>query len=343
MSRFLVDSLTDKRALLNCKVFGALSDVVAPVKKYLDANAAKQITVFADCVFALTGGGVFRTQNTVLTEANLDSGTFTVGSDYYVYLCDPGSDADEIYIISKNSTYPSGYNADTSRKIGGFHFGKCRKSLSVSDVYDGIVPASVWTLLWRPACSPEAMVYIGGGTWLDIYINSDDANGGLLSKYNATPITGTEGLNWYIAQERLRRVGKRMPSYGEWCKGAEGSPQGLDASNANGWTATSNTARQLTGYVANATSLLGLRDCAGNVWEWLDELCLEPTASSWNWYDVVPGYGQIYMPSDTALLALIAGGSWDDGAHCGARAVTCSSCPWYVGTGVGVRGACDAV
>ena len=80
MSRFLVDSLTDKRALLNCKVFGALSDVVAPVKKYLDANAAKQITVFADCVFALTGGGVFRTQNTVLTEANLDSGTFTVGS-----------------------------------------------------------------------------------------------------------------------------------------------------------------------------------------------------------------------------------------------------------------------
>ncbi len=71
-----MDSLTDKRALLNCKVFGALSDVVAPVKKYLDANAAKQITVFADCVFALTGGGVFRTQNAVLTEANLDSGTF---------------------------------------------------------------------------------------------------------------------------------------------------------------------------------------------------------------------------------------------------------------------------
>ena len=122
-----------------------------------------------------------------------------------------------------------------------------------------------------------------------------------------------------------------------------GSPQGLDASNANGWTATSNTARQLTGYVANATSLLGLRDCAGNVWEWLDELCLDPNASSWNWYDVVPGYGQIYMPSDTALRALVAGGSWSDGARCGARAVYCSFCPWYVGTDVGVRGACDAV
>ena len=253
------------------------------------------------------------------------------------------------YTLNPLSYYVSAFSRDssgkylTSRKIGGFHFGKCRKSLSVSDVYDGIVPASVWTLLWRPACSPEAMVYIGGGTWLDIYINSDDANSGLLSKYNATPITGTEGLNWYIAQERLRRVGKRMPSYGEWCKGAEGSPQGLDASNANGWTATSNTARQLTGYVANATSLLGLRDCAGNVWEWLDELCLDPTASSWNWYDVVPGYGQIYMPSNTALRALVAGGSWLHGAHCGARAVDCSDYPWNVDTGVGVRGACDAV
>nr|DAT40585.1 MAG TPA: major tropism determinant [Caudoviricetes sp.] len=343
MSRFLVDSLTDKRALLNCKVFGALSDVVAPVKKYLDASSAKQITVFADCVFALTSGGVFRTQNTVLTEANLDSDTFSVGTDYYVYLCDTGSDADEKYIISKNSTYPSGYNADTSRKIGGFHFGKCRKSLTANDVYDGIVPASVWTLLWRPACSPEGMVYIGGGTWLDIYINSDDGNGGLLSKYHATPITGTEGLNWYIAQERLRRVGKRMPSYGEWCKGAEGSPQGLDASNAHGWTATSNEARQLTGYVANATSLLGLRDCAGNVWEWLDELCLDPMASNWNLYDVMPGYGQIYMPSSTALHALIAGGNWRHGVHCGARAVFCNDYPWNADPDVGVRGACDAV
>ena len=64
-----MDSLTDKRALLNCKVFGALSDVVAPVKKYLDANAAKQITVFADCVFALTGGLQAGRQSSVHTDA----------------------------------------------------------------------------------------------------------------------------------------------------------------------------------------------------------------------------------------------------------------------------------
>ncbi len=344
MSRFIVDSLTDTRALLNTKVFGALSDVVAPEKRYLTASADAQITVSAGCVFALTGGGVFRTENTIMTAANLDGdGEFVVGTDYYVYLCDPGSDADEQYIISANSTYPSGYSAITSRKIGGFHFGKCRRTLTANDVYDGIVAASVWTLLWRPSCAPEGMAYIGGGTWIDIYISSADGNGGLVSRHHATPYTGTEGLNWYIAQEMLRRSGKRMPSYADWCKGAEGSPQGLDGSNANAWSATSNTARQLTGFVDNATSLLGLRDCAGNVYEWLDELCIDPNATTYAWHDVMPGYGQLYMPSATALHALIAGGNWTYGVHCGARTVLCSYYPWIVNTAVGVRGACDSV
>ena len=54
-----------------------------------------------------------------------------MGTDYYIYCCDPtnGSDTvdrDEVFVISKNSTYPSGYTADNSRKIGGFHYGKCR-------------------------------------------------------------------------------------------------------------------------------------------------------------------------------------------------------------------------
>ena len=31
------------------------------------------------------------------------------------------------------------------------------------------VPRSVWTLGHRPKCSPEGMVYLGGGTWVDIY------------------------------------------------------------------------------------------------------------------------------------------------------------------------------
>ena len=43
------------------------------------------------------------------------------------------------------------------------------------------------------------------------------------------------------------------------------------------------------------------------------------------------------------LAALIAGGDWNDGARCGARAVSCDSCPWDVPAYAGAHGACDLV
>ena len=43
------------------------------------------------------------------------------------------------------------------------------------------------------------------------------------------------------------------------------------------------------------------------------------------------------------LAALIAGGNWNNGAHCGARAVNCNNYPWNVNTNIGGRGACDLV
>ena len=80
------------------------------------------------CIFSIFGGGVFKTENTALSAADLDSGAaFTVGKDYYIFLCDAGEGNDEVYKISLNSTYPAGYGAANSRKIGGFHYGKCRK------------------------------------------------------------------------------------------------------------------------------------------------------------------------------------------------------------------------
>ena len=106
---------------------------------------------------------------------------------------------------------------------------------------------------------------------------------------------------------------------------------------------TGNTGRQKTGYVANAISALNIRDLVGNVWKWLDEFCLDPTASTWNWYDVLgAGYGDAYIPSNTALHALFGGGAWDFGVHDGSRAVGASFCPWYVNGNIGVWCVCDA-
>ena len=380
MSRIFVDDVTktDRRALLNVNKLATISDIVAPTSQYLYASGANEITVIEGCVIAVGGAGIFKTGNTVLNASNLDIGAaFAVGSDYYVYICDSRQDAqDEQYIISLNSTYPSGWNASNSRKIGGFHYGRCRKindnmqpvnsSGAIfgtgweSAVSNGILPRSVWTLGHRPKCSPEGMVYLGGGTWVDIYLNSDDGAQGLKSEYNCAPMTGTEGMNWYTFTERLMKSGKRMPDYSEFCAYAFGSPQGLDGANTNAWTATTNTGRGTTGSVVNAVSAVGCVDAVGRVWEWLNDLItraehatnteFHPTVA-WGWdkksplrdnatkYDV----GNIYQYYAYSLAALFAGGHWNSGVRAGARAVYCSLCPWDVSTDIGVRGACDSM
>lgn len=56
-----------------------------------------------------------------LTESDLDTGeSFDASETYYVYACYPLSGSDPVFKISKNATYPSGWNANNSRKIGGF-------------------------------------------------------------------------------------------------------------------------------------------------------------------------------------------------------------------------------
>ena len=289
--RFLTNDFVnhDPRALLNTGKIATLSETAIPIKQYITVTGSDTLQIEEGCVFSIFGGGVFKTDETSLSASDLDTGTaFQVGKDYYIYLCDAGEGNDEVYKISLNSTYPVGYGAANSRKIGGFHYGKCRKVNSAlapvnasgevrgtsweSSVFDGIVPRSVWTLAHRPKCSPEGMVYLSNGTWVDIYPSSDDGAGGLQSAYNATPLTGSEGLNWYGFVERALVVGKRLLTYEEFCMMAYGSPQGLAENNNNAWTASANKGRQKTGFVANAVSSVGCRDAVGNVWEWLNEL-----------------------------------------------------------------------
>ena len=73
------------------------------------------------------------------------------------------------------------------------------------------------------------------------------------------------------------------------------------------------------------------------------EFCLDPTASTWNWYDVLgAGYGDAYIPSNTALRALIGGGYWGYGVRDGSRAVNAGHYPWGVNGICGVWCVCDA-
>jgi len=288
----------------------------------------------------------------------LDTGSFQFGKDYYVYLCDDGS-ASGLLLISLNSTAPSGYNANNSRKIGGFHYGRKRNSFTPSDVTNNVVvPNSVWDLVFRPKCSPEGMVYIGGGVWVDIYLASVNeaitfsagngspvVTGSLKSTYNSIPLTGTEGLNGYNFIELAYRSGKRLLTYAEWLRAAYGSPQGNNSDNVNAWSATTNTQRQATAYVERAISLLNVIDCAGNIGEWLNEFSIRQDSTSWNWRDPMSGQnvGQLYLPYDYGLVQFVAGGDWDDGVRCGSRTVFLYHYSWVVGTSIGSRCACDSL
>jgi formylglycine-generating enzyme required for sulfatase activity len=211
-------------------------------------------------------------------------GQFNVGWDYYIYLC-LGDNGDPEIVISANSTYPYGFTAQNSRKIGGFHYGHIRHvsddgkwipvdsagtkrggtgTIWQQNVSVGIVPNSVWDLRNRPACAPEGMVKVGN-KWVDIYISSaaeaivmegsglSVISGKLQSKYGQLPVTGTEGLNWYGFSELASLAGKWMMTYSEWIAAARDNPQGEDGADNYGWTKTSNTARQRTGCNVDAS------------------------------------------------------------------------------------------
>ena len=47
--------------------------------------------------------------------------------------------------------------------------------------------------------------------------------------------------------------------------------------------------------------------------------------------------------SSTGLHTLHCGGNWNDGTHCGPRAVNGNNHPWNVNVNIGCRFACDLI
>jgi len=323
---------------------------------------------------------------------SLDEGnSYDVGCDYHIYLCLDGSEP--VLVVSKNSTYPQGFNANNSRKIGGFHYGTIRKVTPDGNLWIpidsngvkygatgikwqdnvtlGIIPNSVWDLKNKPKTLFGGMIKVGG-IWLTIYNVSVKSpitykggtnglhitSGELQSKYGQLPVTGTEGMNQYTFNELARLSEMRLPLYNEWLAAAFGSPQGKDDNNDYGWTKTTNTARTRTGCRVNTTtgeydiaagvkpfavSAYNAVDCVGNIWEWLADYSIRQDTTNWGYKNVLGAeMGQAYLPNDTGIVALRAGGYWIDGVAGGPRAVVLSYCPWIVSTDSGARLACDA-
>jgi len=319
----------------------------------------------------------YKSITTTLDVNDIDiGGSFIFGSDYYVWAGVPSSGHEPVLKLSTSPSSPAGLT--TPKIIGGFHYGKIRNSITINDVSDGIVPNSCWDIKHMPRCyllglADPANYQIGGmvevvpgSLWVDIYLVSDGGGSGFnrrgFSKINQVPLSGTENLCWYDFVIRAKNVGKRLLNYMEWTQAAIGSPQGLNTSNANGWTKTTNTGKIKTAATNAAdadsdyingfnTSLLNVRDCVGNLWEWLGEMSIRQDATSWGWRNVLDtgelsgdtDFGQAFLPYDYGIIALIAGGARDHGVSAGSRAVNVYNVPWKVNVGIGSRFACESL
>ena len=319
----------------------------------------------------------YKSISTILDVNDIDvGGSFVFGSDYYVWAGVPTSGHEPVLKLSTSPSAPAGLT--TPKIIGGFHYGKIRNSITINDVSDGIVQNSCWDIKHMPRCyllglADPATYQIGGmvevvpnSLWVDIYLVSNGGGSGFnrraFSKINQLPLSGSNGLNWYDFAIRGRNSGKRMLTYAEWVAAAIGSPQGLNNSNLNGWTKTTNTKKIKTAATNAAdadanyingynTSLLNVRDCVGNLWERLDEMSNRHDSTSWAWQNVLDAgelssdtdFGQAYLPNAYGMVAWIAGGRWCHGVCAGSRAVSVFYYPWYVGVRFGARFACGSL
>lgn len=247
------------------------------------------------------------------------------GKDFYIYACIPDRGTEPKFILSANSTVPTGYTADNSRKIGGFHC-LCASVGTISGhslsgyITGDILPASVWDLLHRCKGENEGMAYDAyDDVWIGIYLLSYD-NGRAVSRFNGVILDGestpkTHGL-WFT--ETLAKQKMRLPYLHEFFNALKGCQEQVNISGSKDWNTTGGHV-----YTNNVRCIsnIGLEDPTGFMWQWSNNYGMAG-GSEWgsSTYDsqvdsVNRGgtYGNLWLP--------LCGGRWDDGSNCGSRSV----------------------
>lgn len=293
-----------------------------------------------------------------------DSSTYATkanrkGLDFYIFACISSTGIIPVILLSANSTVPTGYNANTSRKIGGFHC-ECANIGTISghplSGYEAgdILPASVWDLKHRAASENEGMVYCAGiNKWVDIYLGSWDGSE-LVSAFGGVIADGTSSPAWHgeLFAESMGEIGKSLLWRDEFMCVAKGSNEltnistSADPNTTGGHTDTGGR-RMVSKY--------GLEDCCGVLWQWGRDMFENWPGSTHNndnqWLD---GYNwselSVYGTGDSAhygscfgfLRRVLLGGHWSDGSYCGSRSALCYNFSAHGGHAiVGVRGASE--
>ena len=277
------------------------------------------------------------------------------GKDFYIYALE-NSGTTPTYILSANSTVPTGYTADNSRKVGGFHC-LCLDVGTISGhtlsgyVTGDILPLSVWDLKHRSVSDPEGKVYIEEiHKWVAIYLPSWDGSK-LVSRYQGTIVNGssTTAMDGEQFVEFAGLAKCELPSRDEFKVFAFGSNQKTNIAGSND-PGTTGGHKDTAG--RRMISNYGIEDCCGVLWQWTRDT-YEAMSVSWNsantWIDgyswqtksVVSTIGDSSHRDLGSCFGLLrrarVGGLWGNGAYCGSRSVICSAFGSLVDASISAR------
>ncbi len=198
--------------------------------------------------------------------ADIDAGAPAAGTDYYLYACDNAGTL--AFKISLNSTAPTGFTVNDSRKIGGFHTlcadaGVIAGHTLTGYVNKDILPASIWDLKHRPRSNPEGMVYVDAiNKWVDIYLAS--GTGASCASVNGGTISDTR--TWLDFADDAAAIKKTFIRDVEFQAAAAGSNE---ETNINGSADPVTTGGHSDTAARRMISNFGLEDCCGAMWQWL--------------------------------------------------------------------------
>jgi len=314
-------------------------------------SAADIITVYEDTVISVNGTIFEVSTDTAFdldVNATWDTGSAVAaasraGEDYYIYACDNSGSLE--LLISANSTSPTGYNAATSRKIGGFHCLCADVGIIAGHTLTGylrgdILPASVWDLKHRPVSEPEGMVYANSGNWIDIYLPSV-SGGELVSVNGGTIADGAEAngekFHPYKFDQWFARIGKKPIASLEFVDASIGSNQ---ETNINGSSDPVTTGGHSDTAGDRMISNIGCEDMCGALSQYGREQAANHLGSAWtsatdgNDSDVG---GEHYEAPERPYF----GGAWGSGARCGSRCSRGDSSPLYLASGGSSRGVAE--
>lgn len=303
------------------------------------------VTIPKDLKININGNCYISTINKSLQLSTVDTPANLAGKDVYIYACEPTSGTEPIFVLSLNSTVPTGYTANNSRKIGGFHclckdVGVIEGHTLSGYVTGDILPATRWDLLHRPKGEPEGFAYEElTDCWIAIYLPSWDGTK-LVSVYNGVIADGASAKKWHgeAFYEQFAKQGMRLVWRHEFQMGAKGSNE---QTNIQGSSDPNTTGGHVDTAGRRIISNIGLEGCCGVLWQFAMDLGF---AGGAGWTNSVynssvddRSYGQTYG----TLYRLLLGASWAHGGSSGSRSTHCSHSSASVDIDVSARGASE--